>query len=63
MNRLSDILRRQLEQSGEILREKENVQGQSDTSSQNQWEETMKDMPSYEEHMEQMESKEEEMSM
>lgn len=56
------IHRRQMEQSGEVLREKENIQGQFD-SNQNEWEESMKDMPSYEEHMEQMESEEEEMSM
>ena len=36
-------------------------QSNDDNSSQNKWEEVMKDVPSYEEHMEQME--EEEMSM
>lgn len=62
MYRSPEVSRRQLEQSGEVLREKEGAQGQSDTS-QNTWEESMKDIPSFEEHMEQMESEEEEMSM
>ncbi len=57
-----NIRRKDLEQSGEVLREHEDHHGQSDdTASQNKWEEAMKDVPSYEEHMEQME--EEEMSM
>ena len=57
-----NIRRKDLEQSGEELREHEDHHGQSDdTASQNKWEEAMKDVPSYEEHMEQME--EEEMSM
>lgn len=46
MNRPPEISRRQLEESGEILREKENVQGQS---SQNQGQTTdwasLKDVP------------------
>ena len=64
-----ETFRNQMEESGEILREKENVQGQSDNTAQNQWEEAMKDMPSFEEHMKEMESEnemeleEEEMSM
>lgn len=62
MNDKESMQRRNLEQSGEVLREHECPHGQSDnTTSQNKWEEAMKDVPSFEEHMEQME--EEEMSM
>lgn len=55
-----NVSRRNLEQSGEVLREHEDPHG-NDSVSQNKWEEAMKDVPSFEEHMEQME--EEEMSM
>jgi hypothetical protein len=63
MESKENVQRRNLEESGEVLREHESYPKQSndDNSSQNKWEEVMKDVPSYEEHMEQME--EEEMSM
>ena len=62
MESKENISRRNLEQSGEVLREHEDYHGQSDDSvSQNEWEEAMKDVPSFEEHIEQME--EDEMSM
>lgn len=63
MESKENVQRRNLEESGEVLREHEGYPKQSndDDSSQNKWEEAMKGVPSYEEHMEQME--EEEMSM
>ena len=41
MNRPPEISRRELEESGEILREKENIQGQSDQNQRQttDWEE------------------------
>lgn len=58
------ISRRELEESGEVLREHDGAYQQSsdDSATQNKWEKAMKDVPSYEEHMEQLEE-EEEMSM
>ena len=41
----------------------DNIQNSNDANSENKWEETMKDMPSYSEHMEQMQEEEDEMSM
>jgi hypothetical protein len=55
MESKENVQRRNLEESGEVLREHEGHPKQSndDNSSQNKWEEAMKDVPSYEEHMEQ----------
>ena len=62
MDSKDTVSRKNLEKSGEVLKEHENHYGQSDdTATQNKWENAMKDAPSFEEHMEQME--EDEMSM
>jgi len=62
MDSKESLSRKNLEQSGEVLREHQNYHGQSDDAvSQNKWEDAMKDVPSYEKHMEQIE--EDEMSM
>jgi len=46
MNRPPEISRRELEESGEILREKENIQGQSDQNQRQttDWD-SLKDVP------------------
>lgn len=65
-----EISRRQLEQSGEVLREKENVQGQPDVDEQTTEWDSLKDVPFAGDKPRQItqensesESEEEEMSM